>query len=386
MKNLYENLMNLQNENDKVKFYHKDFTTAFGTKCRLFAYHFVSYTDWLLPDALESRGIMFELDENENPVRIMCRPMEKFFNLGENPMTMDLDLSRLDYALTKEDGSLISTFHDKNILFTKSKTSITSSQAIESKQLLLDVKHKSLHDRCLELALNGFTCNFEYVAPMNRIVLQYDEPKLILLNVRNNETGEYVNYSELYADNVLRPYLVEIHKIIPEYADQMIEEIRQMTDIEGYVFKHLDGIQFKLKTEWYSNLHRMKDTLNNNEALFTIVVGGASDDIKSLYNDEWSKTKIEKFENIFYEWLKTNSKYVLDLNKSLAGLDRKSYAIGGQTKMKNDNKLELFSVLMEIYKGSELEQTMNNLNMVFLKNYKTYVPEEYVVSKSFEND
>lgn len=378
MNELFENLMALQDENDKFKFYFKDHTTILGTKCRVFAYHFASYNDWLMPDALESRGIMFELDENDQPVRIMARPMEKFFNLNETPFTMNLDLTQIEYAMSKEDGSLISTFVDKGLLFTKSKTSITSSQAIESKQLLLDINYKDLHDRALELANDGYTCNFEYVAPSNRIVLEYAKKDLILLNVRHNETGEYVSYNELKSDPVLRKYLVSAHVPNTEVSsEEMVEEIRSLVDVEGFVFQHASGLKFKLKTEWYSNLHRMKDTLNNNEALFMVVVGGGSDDIKSLYTDDWSKTKIETFEKIFFDWLRNTSNYVFEMNKSLAGSDRKTYAIAAQTKLKNDDKLELFSTMMEIFKGADQESTMNNLNMVFLKTYKKYVPVEY---------
>ncbi|WP_333997418.1 RNA ligase, partial [Pseudomonas aeruginosa] len=69
-----------------MKFFYKDFTSPFGTQFRIFSYNFASYTDWCLDDALECRGIMFEIDEN-GPVRIASRPMEKFFNLNETPFT-----------------------------------------------------------------------------------------------------------------------------------------------------------------------------------------------------------------------------------------------------------------------------------------------------------
>ena len=41
--------------------------------------------------------------------------------------------------------------------------------------------------RLKELAEDGFTANFEFVAPTNRIVLAYQEMKIILLNIRENE-------------------------------------------------------------------------------------------------------------------------------------------------------------------------------------------------------
>ena len=89
MKELFDNLMALQDPNDISKFFYKDVVTQPGTKCRIFSYNYAAYSDWLLPGALESRGIMFELDENDQPVRIMARPMEKFFNYAEFDVTFE---------------------------------------------------------------------------------------------------------------------------------------------------------------------------------------------------------------------------------------------------------------------------------------------------------
>jgi T4 RnlA family RNA ligase len=383
MKELFDNLMALQDPNDISKFFYKDVVTQPGTKCRIFSYNYAAYSDWLLPGALESRGIMFELDANDQPVRVMARPMEKFFNLEENPFTMDLDLSQLEYAMTKADGSLISTYVDQGYLYTKSKGSISSSQAIESKQLLLDINYKPLAERALELAKDGFTCNFEYVAPNNRIVLNYAKKDLILLNVRHNETGEYVPMAELQKDPVLRNYLIDVYPPREDIdANEMIKEIREMVDIEGFVFQHASGLKFKLKTEWYSNLHRVKDTLNNSEALFMVVVAGGSDDMKSLFTDDLSRTKIESFETAFLDYLKKTSNFVFDLQRQLIGSDRKTYAIECQTILRNTDQLELFGVMMELYKGADQEQTIKNINVVFMKNYKKYVPAGFETLKN----
>ena len=44
---------------------------------------------------------------------------------------------------------------------------------------------------------SGFTVNFEWCAPHNRIVLGYQEPKLSVLNARHNRTGEYMDWGLL---------------------------------------------------------------------------------------------------------------------------------------------------------------------------------------------
>src|SRR5699024_414077 len=121
-------------ESEKGKFFYTDFVSPFETKFRIFSYNYASYSDWLLDDALECRGIMFEMDA-DGPVRIAARPMEKFFNLGENPLTMDINMDEVALVMTKADGSLVSTYMDQTNIAFKSKGSIKSSQAAEALQV-----------------------------------------------------------------------------------------------------------------------------------------------------------------------------------------------------------------------------------------------------------
>lgn len=382
MNELYDQLMALIVPNDFSKFFFKDFVTPFGTNIRIFSYNYASYEDWIKPGALECRGITFEMKDGE-PVKILARPMEKFFNLDETPFTMGLDLSTIEYGLVKEDGSLISTFEDQGSLRVKSKGSIFSTQAFDALQVLMDYNYKDLHDRCLELAKNGFTCNFEYVSPSNRIVIAYPEKTLVLLNVRENETGEYVAHGALERDPVLRRYLVEGFTAEPTAtAEEMIENIRGLTNTEGCVFVMQSGLRFKLKTYWYSNLHRVKDTLNNNEALFATVVAGGSDDIKSLFDDEWSHTKITAFETVFFSYLNKAITVLNEYHAKNKGTDRKGYAINAQLAFNEAGLFELFSISMMLYTGRlDQENMVKEINKVFMKNCAKYVPEEYLVTK-----
>lgn len=382
MQELYDNLMALVVPGDYTKFYYKDFLTVLQTRVRVFTYNYAQYSDWCQPDALECRGIMFEMDENDKPVRIMCRPMEKFFNLGECPFTMGLDLDQIDYSMTKADGSLISTFVDKGMVYCKSKGSIWSEQAVAANAYLLDYYHKGLYDRVLELANEGWTCNFEYVAPTNRVVVAYQEPRLILLNVRNNETGEYAPIKELQRDAVLRFYLVDVY-VPEEYSDnqKMIDGLREEVGTEGMVFV-MPGLRFKVKTNWYSALHRVKDTLSNNRDLFETVVSGGSDDLKGLFDDNWSRTKIETFEGVFYKYLRDSIDLLNEFYNKNRGAERKNYAIDAQTYFRSKNKFELFGISMLQYQGNAGQEKLVELvNEVFLKNRDAYIPKEYATTK-----
>lgn len=375
MNELFKNLMALVDPADQSKFFYRDHITLMGTRARVFSYNYASYSDWLLTDALECRGIMFEITEAGEPVRIMSRPMEKFFNLGETPFTMNLDLTKVAYGMDKADGSLVSTFVDHDILFMKSKTSTTSEQALYANGILNDIDHAALQARALELAKAGYTLNFEYVAPDNRIVLPYEKKALILLNIRHNDTGEYVSYNDIFADASLRPYLVKIYDSLD--SEVAVENIRSTEGIEGYVFVMEDGLKFKLKTDWYVALHRTKDSITKNEALFDAVVTGASDDLRSLFaEDTWALAKIQSFESVYLGYLRDSIEKINVIYKELAGKDRKTFAVTGQERLKATPFL--FSVLMKAYQsGINQETLVTQLAEVFMKNYKSYVPEEY---------
>lgn len=377
MNELFKQLMDLCDPQDMSKFFYRDFQTLMGTQARVFSYNYASYSDWIKPGALECRGIMFEIDEEGNPVRVMTRPMEKFFNLNENPLSMNLDLSQVVYGMDKADGSLVSTFVDKDILFMKSKTSVSSDQAVAATSMLNDIVNEDLRKRAIELAKSGFTLNFEFVSPTNRIVLPYSEKALILLNVRENDTGEYVSYNDLYKDPVLRKYLVSVTK--GNITDKDVQDIREMEGVEGFVFEMADHTKFKLKTDWYVALHRTKDSITKNSALFEAVVQGGSDDLRSMFeSDSWALAKIAAFESIYLNYLRESISRLNDTYDSLKGTDRRTFATTAQAKFKDVPYL--FSVLMKAYdKGIDQTTLVDRLGEVFIKNYKLFIPKEYAL-------
>lgn len=155
---IYKDLLNLCDESE-LGFHYADQINQSGTNLRIFGYHFASYSEWLKPNALEVRGITFDITDENNP-KIVCWPMRKFFNLNENPFTSSLDLTQIEYLMDKADGSLISFYFDKEVL-SKSKMALYSDQAIASLELLK--KNPELYAKVEEFAKNGYTLNFEYV-------------------------------------------------------------------------------------------------------------------------------------------------------------------------------------------------------------------------------
>lgn len=373
---LYNNLMSLVENSEISKFFWKDLTGPMGGTFRVFSYHYANYSDWLMDDALECRGIMFEMD-GSTPVRIASRAMEKFFNLNENPLTMNIDLTKIAYSMDKADGSLVSSYLDDGHLYLKSKTSVFSEQAQAANLILNSEAYSALRVTVEALAKDNYTVNFEYVAPENRVVLSYFEPALIVLNVRENTTGEYIDYGTLFADSTIRPFLVKVYPV--ENPESWVEEVRAEEGIEGFVAVLESGQKFKLKTAWYTALHHTKDSITSNEKLYASIVNAAADDLRSLFmGDEYAISKIDAFEEEYLQYLRDSIEFLTSFYSTWRGYDRKTYAINAKTALNNNRLEHIFSILMNMYTGTmDNERMLKELEASFLRNWSKYVPRAY---------
>lgn len=324
---------------------------------RIFSYRLASYTDFMQPDALEGRGIMFCMDGNE-PTDLVCRPPHKFFNLNENPATMNLNLSQDNISLIMEkvDGSLISTYLDhEGELQLKSKTSLSSDQVRMAWAVLNEDNNlKTLLRQATQL---GNTVNLEYLGPDNRIVIGYEKATLRILNFRNRETGEYIfpnkwkaqalSICDTFSQDPFIDYYVDIK---PDGFD--LKSLEDATGIEGVVVVLKDGTWFKLKTPWYAALHKTKDSINSKKKLFECVVTEASDDLKAMFFDDPTAMKlINDMEALVVPKFDHAIALVENFHRDNKDLDRKSYAIKGKAELPN----EVFGLAMNKYIGREVD-------------------------------
>ena len=237
---LYDNLNKLVQTNEA--FFKSEFVVD-GLLYQIFNYRLASYTDFLLPSALECRGVMFCVDNDNETINLVSLPMAKCFNLLENPFTTDLDLSTIESIEVKSDGSLISTYRHKGQLKLKSKGSLSSEQAIDAMQWL--DSNPEYKQALYDAAINGYTVNLEWCSLKNRIVLSYDKPQLIMLNVRDNVTGVsyYVNDLEKLAtviDHNKTSFNTPVDTDI-EDKQQFVLDIPEMQgNIEGFIIRLID--------------------------------------------------------------------------------------------------------------------------------------------------
>jgi T4 RnlA family RNA ligase len=359
-KNLYTTLMALVQSNEA--FFHQDFVVDDFTY-RIFNYRLSSYSDFLLPGAIECRGVMFHIDSEENAIRLAALPMSKFFNLHENPMTMDVDLTDVESISNKSDGSLISTYLHKGELRLKSKGSTASTQAEDAMKWLDLPEQADLKRNLLTYVDSGYTVNMEWVGPSNRIVLGYLTHKLIILNIRDNLNGSYFApsiFSECIKEHMDPP--VDLKGMsLPDFVNQIPD---MQEDIEGFVVKLNSGLWFKCKTKKYLALHHCKDSVNNPRRLFEVIVNEGIDDIRSMfYTDALLMKQIDDMQTIvdnIFNTMVTIVEVFYDKNKEL---DRKDFAIKAQAEVP---KL-YFGLVMQLYLGKP-----TNYKEFTIKNYKHF--------------
>lgn len=319
---------------------------------------------------MEARGIMFEVDKQGQFIRLASLPMPKFFNLNENPFTMnlDLDVSVSDVQINyKEDGSLISTYmKNTGELCVKTKGSLLSDQAYDAKQHLFDA---DLYDSLKHLVQqHNCTVNMEWCAPHNRIIIGYQQPQLVILNARYHDTGEYIPHSTfqdilktefpvLYNNMVEDVYVQDQYSTVKQFVDSVSEQ----TGIEGYVVTLENGLTFKVKTNWYLSQHRAKDAVDTPRRLFECAIDEGTDDLRTLFHDNpYVLEKIAEMEQKAEEVFNPLVNRVEEFYEQNKHLDRKQYAIKGQQTFPKHE----FGLVMNKYLGKPVD-------------YKTFLKKHY---------
>jgi len=262
-----------------------------GYDISIFNYRIATYQDFLENQAFELRGLTFVFN-NDGSVFKRFLLMEKFFNLNENEST-SIDLvknKKIKSVFLKEDGSIINFIQLPNgRILAKSKMSFESDQAVYVQSLLDSNTH--LYEFVQDCINKDLTPIFEYVGPNNRVVLKYDKSDLILLRVRNNATGEYLNLDDFDFKKPSR-FRFSLRDLISLKSE--------LVGIEGWIVEFNDNQKIKIKTDWYLSLHRiLTDYTNREDYLIDLTLDEKIDDILSVL-DQGSESRIfvEKVQKI----------------------------------------------------------------------------------------
>lgn len=276
----------------------------------------------------ELRGLVFNATTGD----LMSRPFHKFFNIGERHETQMeyIDMDRPHVVMEKMDGSMIRPIRlpDTGEIRFATKGGITeTSQAAEKVMASWNQDKQRRFQDFLETCMNnGLTPIFEYIAPENRIVVEYDHSDLILLAIRNNETGIYLSTDAPLFD----AFKEDGFPIVPQFGsvqgtlNDYIAKQRTAQFREGDVLR-VDQEFYKIKNDWYLRSHKVKGFIRRDRSILALLLQAKLDDILPSLS-EMNQQRVMDYEKAFYSAL--NEKVALletiaaDLLEQ-AGTDRK---------------------------------------------------------------
>jgi len=205
---------------------------------------------------------------------------------------------------------------------------------------------KRFVEYCLDNDLAPF---FEYVSWNNRIVLEYEGSKLILLRVRDNETGVYQNIDDYDIEKTEKEKLYSL--------EEMMSLSETLQDKEGWVVEFVDGDMVKIKLKWYFDKHHLLlDSLQHDATVISMVLDETIDDAVSqldpIYDKEkikWVKSIEEKIQKYVFEKI---NKVNLLLDNYDDNNDDKTIAIRRfAMKFKKD---ENFPIAISVIRGADV--------------------------------
>ncbi len=291
----------------------------------------------------EMRGLTFVFNKDGSIFKRYLL-LDKFFNLDQTPCSMYSVVKdyKIKNIFNKEDGSVASfVMLPDGTIKGRSKASFESDQAIEIQKIHDEDKNIQ---RFVRWSLgNNIIPIFEFVSPRNRIVLPYTNTKLILLRLRDNNTGGYLDLND-YTDKYDGISVVESegdHHTL----DSIKEVVLKSVDRGGVIVQFENGKMVKIKSPWYIERHSLfTENLNRENTLIGLILNDTIDDILPQV-DEIKKSEIEEMIVKVNSYIKTTSEKVDNLVQKYNGI-KKDFAI-------SYSKNPLFPIAIGVINGRD---------------------------------
>lgn len=221
----------------------------------------------------ECRGLIFDKEGN-----IMSRPFHKFFNVNERTETQthEIDLSQSHVVMEKMDGSMIRPLLVDGYLRLGTKMGVTEVSMKAEEWLAANSHSKHLKQWLRWCVDTDVTPIFEWVSPLNQIVIAYEESDLVLLAMRDNETGEY--------------YMPETcpFTVVPQYGSvegNIVDYVARQSEAEGRegdIIRFDNGHMLKIKNDWYVRIHKALDKVRFDRNIVALILHEEMDDVVPL--------------------------------------------------------------------------------------------------------
>jgi hypothetical protein len=259
------------------------------------------------PVSVATSGVSFDWEKlRSSPVGecvILCRPMDRFYNDG------DFYAAKVDYdsavIYEKLDGTMMAAYWDplKNAWHTSTRSIPEADLPIRLGDLVLeDTTFRGLFDEALEEMINRecapyipnvdswwsqldkqHTYVFELTSPLNRVVVQYDDPRITLIATRDNVTGcEIVINEQNYMWYEPRTWKLNDAKAIKALADSF-----SPAELEGFVVCDARFNRVKIKNASYVLAHHTKDgIISSKRNALVAAFKGTLDDIMPMVDPD----------------------------------------------------------------------------------------------------
>lgn len=260
------------------------------------------------------------------------------FDLSTVPDDLD------SYEITEKiDGSLIIPLVINDNIYLRSRNMFFSEHASYAHKLLSD-NHKNM---ILDLNKDGYIVIFEMISPVYRIILDYKKEQLVTIQVRDNNTGRYLNYDEI--KKIAEFYSVPVCNKYNITKEEIKKQIQDGNNFEGWVIIKRDNTGYrdthKIKTEWYKRANCIAINLKENDIIKTFLENKLDDILQDLDQNSEIVKRIyqikEKVSNYIHKTF-LEIKHIIENNKNL---DRKSF----YEKNKNHSHI---TTIMRLYGNS----------------------------------
>lgn len=296
-----------------------DFVVAHGDGYSVIDYTYAGQDTFDHPARVECRGLKFGSDG-----RLIARPFEKFFNIGERPHTSvdTLDFTQAHTIMEKLDGSMIHPAIVDNRLVLMTRMGRTDVARLAERHINRDLAHY-----CAWYLEQGRTPIFEFTAPDNRIVVNYPASALTLLAIRDNLTGAYADHATIItAAEVLGVPCVPVHSMHTVNGQEFWALARAVRGFEGFVVRFADGLTVKAKGDEYVLKHRAKESVLREKNVLALVLRGAIDDVLPLL-DQSDRIRVENYRDTVMDSAQATARYVKALVTAGQCMDQRTFAM-----------------------------------------------------------
>ena len=343
-------------ENSK-QFFRKDLVFN-GKEIAVYHYKQGNYEEFEKFNAWELRALTF-VKNGEKWERFIG--IHKFFELNQAPGWMEEDLKDKKVIKVQEkiDGTFVHPILIDNKVYFKSKLRFDSFQAkraqemYETNENLKNYVNKKLNEGKIPL--------FEYFSPKTQVVMDYGSERLVLVQLRDLETGEY----DLSFEDEAKEFNVECAPVCaPKPLRDYLEEKNVCISKEGWVMIFEDMKFVKVKTKEYLKRHKILGDIKEN-SIISHILNGEIDEIKEILNKKSEKyqfiKEIEEKFNKKYKELENKIKKALKMTKKEA-----------QKKFGNDKNYEIIAICKKQNSTKPLKEWVKE-HIIKLKNAKKFL-------------